>query len=107
MIQIRFNFPDGLNEGKKYPLVVEHSGGGVKEQTAGLYVRKMVATGVGVVAFDAFDQDESIDELRRIEDPDILTEDISVVVDHLCQHFPEDPVCNSTRLSSSLTSRSS
>ncbi|HWF61248.1 MAG TPA: alpha/beta hydrolase [Nitrospira sp.] len=94
MIQIRFNFPDGLNEGKKYPVVVEHSGGGVKEQTAGLYVRKMVANGFVIIAFDAFDQGESIDELRRIEDPDILTEDISVVVDYLCQHFAEDTVCH-------------
>ena len=94
MIQIRFNFPDGLDEGKKYPVVVvEHSGGGVKEQTAGLYVRKMVANRFVTIAFDAFDQGESIDELRRIEDPDILTEDISVVID-----YPVPALCSRHRL---------
>jgi uncharacterized protein len=36
------NFPQGFEEGKKYPAVVAvHAGGAVKEQTAGLYARKL------------------------------------------------------------------
>ena len=57
--------PEGFDESKKYPaIVVTHPGGGVKQQTAGLYAGKS-ASGSEIVTFplaparkkDALDQD--------------------------------------------------
>ncbi|WP_087735144.1 alpha/beta hydrolase [Paraburkholderia piptadeniae] len=86
------NFPASFDEGRKYPaIVVAHPGGGVKEQTAGLYARKLSEQGFVTIAFDASYQGESTGEPRQLENPYIRTEDISAVIDYLTTLSYVDP----------------
>lgn len=84
--------PPGFDEGKKYAAIITvHPGGGVKEQTAGLYAMKLAEQGFVTLAFDASHQGASEGMPRFLDDPMKRVGDIFSAVDYLTTLAYVDP----------------
>lgn len=78
------HLPADFEESRKYAAIVcVHPGSSVKEQTAGIYARRMAEKGYVAIAFDASFQGESGGEPRYVEEPAARVEDIRCAVDFL------------------------
>lgn len=78
------HLPDDFCEDKMYPALVGiHPAGGVKEQTIGLYAKRLAAHGFVAIVFDSSYQGASSGEPRLLEDPAVRVEDARCAADFL------------------------
>jgi len=83
--------PANYDASKKYPaVVVAHPNGGIKEQTAGLYVQRLAEAGYITIAADAGYQGASGGEPRHTDKPASRTEDIHGMADFITQYAGVD-----------------
>lgn len=83
--------PPSSSSSKTPGLVIVHPGGGVKEQTASLYAKKLSEQGFTTVCYDASHQGESGGEPHFLEDPSQRVSDVWSVVDYLQRLDTVDP----------------
>lgn len=76
--------PENAERNEQSPAIVcVHPGSSCKDQTAGIYAKKLAELGFVTIAFDASYQGESEGEPRYIEEPAIRVNDIRCAVDFL------------------------
>ncbi|KAJ5673716.1 hypothetical protein N7507_002843 [Penicillium longicatenatum] len=86
---IKLPFPVSLlykpvgQSGKTLALIVVHPGGGVKEQTAGAYAKKLSDAGFTTIVYDAAFQGASGGDPHYLEDPNERVSDAYAATDFL------------------------